>query len=69
MDVLKALADEIRKMFAADLALSLTVVGVVLAVALGLRFKVFDGGLAPILLGLGVLIALTVGVARGARRR
>ena len=67
MDVLRALADEIRKMFAADLLLTLTVLAVVAAVGAALRAGLIAANTAPALLGAGVLVALIAGVARGAR--
>jgi hypothetical protein len=68
MDVLKELADTIRKMFAADLALSLIVLAVAGAVAGALRANLIGGTTAPALLAAGVLAALIVGVARGCGR-
>lgn len=67
MDVLKALADEIRKMFAADLWLSLAAVATVALVAAGLRSGVVPSTWAPFILGAGVMVALATGVVRGAR--
>jgi hypothetical protein len=68
MDVLRALADEIRKMFAADLWLTLAAVATVAVVATGLRASVIPPAWAPFLLGAGVLGALTMSVVRGAGR-
>ena len=68
MEVLKALGETLFKMFAADLWLTLTALVVVGLIALGLRAHVLPVPLAPFLLAAGVLAALAIGVARGARR-
>src|SRR5260221_13682733 len=67
MDVLKALADEIRKMFAADLWLSLAAVATGALVAAGLRGGVVPSPGGPFILGAGGMVALATGVIRGAR--
>ena len=68
MNVLKALGVTILKMFAADLWLTLTALLVVVLCAGGLRAHLLTAGAAPFLLAGGVLIALTLGVVRGAGR-
>ena len=67
MSVLRALGAEIFKMFAADLWMTLTALGAVLVCAIGLRAHVIGAGALPFVLAGGVLIALGVGVFRGAR--
>ena len=67
LDVLQELLSTIRKMFAADLGLTLTAIAVVGLIALGLSAHVLSMGLAAILLPTGVLAALLLGVWRGAR--
>ena len=66
MSVLKALGAEIFKMFAADLWLTLTALAAVVICAVGLRAHVLTAGVLPFVLAAGVLLALGVGVIRGA---
>ncbi len=68
MQVLKALAAEISKMFAADLWLSLTALAAIGLGALGLRLHALPPAGLPFLLAGGIVAALAVGVIRGARR-
>jgi len=68
IDVLKALTAEIVKMFAADLWLTLTALAAVGLTLLAIRTGLIDPAAAPFVLAGGVLVALAVGVARGARR-
>jgi hypothetical protein len=68
MDVLKALAAEVGKMFAADLWLTLTTVASVTLAGLALGAGLIGRDAAPFAVTAGVLAALAVGVARGARR-
>ncbi len=67
MNVLRALAAEIFKMFAADLWLTLTALAAVAICATGLATHVLAPAALPFVLAVGVLAALAVGVARGAR--
>lgn len=68
MPVLKALAAEISKMFAADLWLTLTALAAIGLGALGLRLHALPPAGLPFLLAGGIVAALAVGVIRGARR-
>ena len=68
MSVLRALGAEIFKMFAADLWLTLAALATVVACAAGLRAHVISPELLPFGLAGGVLLALAIGVYRGARR-
>ena len=68
MEVLRALAATIGKMFAADLWLTVTVLAAVALCALGLRAHLIAPTALPFALAGGILAALTVGVFRGARR-
>lgn len=68
MDVLRALAATIWKMFAADLWLTLTALAAVALFAVALRTGFLATGLLPFALAGGVLGALAVGVIHGARR-
>jgi hypothetical protein len=68
VSVLRALGAEILKMFAADLWLTVTAVGVVAGVGLLLNGGIIGPGPASFLLAGGILAALGVGVVRGARR-
>jgi hypothetical protein len=68
MEVLRALAATIGKMFAADLALTATAVAAVGLAAAGLRGHLIAPHVLPFALAGGVLAALAVGVVRGARR-
>ncbi len=67
MEVLKALLQTIVKMFAADLWLSLTAIAVVTACGAALSAGVLPAPILPYLLAAGVMAALVIGVARGAR--
>ena len=68
MNVLKALADEIWKMFAADLALTVTALIVIALAALALKTGYLERDLAPPFVAAGVLVALLIGVGRGAKK-
>ncbi|MDQ2859905.1 MAG: hypothetical protein M3T55_04095 [Pseudomonadota bacterium] len=68
MEVLRALAATIGKMFATDLWLTATALAAVGLAAAGLRGHFIAPAAAPFVLAAGVLIALAVGVIRGARR-
>ncbi|MGI8841938.1 MAG: hypothetical protein ACR2F8_14335 [Caulobacteraceae bacterium] len=68
MDILRALAATLGKMFAADLWLTATALAAVGLCAAGLRGHVIPPSVLPFALAAGVLIALAIGVIRGARR-
>ncbi|MEO8927709.1 MAG: hypothetical protein ABI306_11165 [Caulobacteraceae bacterium] len=68
MEVLRALAATLAKMFVTDLWLTATALAAVGLCALGLRTHVIGPAPLPFLLAGGVLAALAVGVIRGARR-
>jgi|GEM_PF-4975066 len=68
MEVLRALAATIGKMFATDLWLTATALAAVGLCAAGLRAHLIAPAALPFVLAGGVLAALTVGVIRGARR-
>jgi hypothetical protein len=68
MDVLRALAATIAKMFATDLWLTATTVAAVAICAIGLHARVLPPEIVPFVLAAGVVVALVVGVIRGARR-
>jgi uncharacterized membrane protein len=68
MGVLRALAAEIGKMFAADLWLTLAAVAAVTLTGVALGAGVIGRDVAPFTVTVGVLAALAVGVVRGARR-
>lgn len=67
MEILAAFVRTIAKMFAADLWLSLTAVAVVAACGAALSFHLLPPEGIPYLLAAGVMAALAIGVARGAR--
>ncbi len=67
MDVLKAFLQTIVKMFAADLWLSVTAIAVVAICGGALSAGVLPGSVLPYLLAAGVMAALVIGVARGAK--
>ena len=67
MDVLRELADTLRKMFMADLGLTIAAIVVVAVVAAGLRLHVLGPDMAIVVLPLGALAALLLGVWRGSR--
>ena len=67
MAVFKAFLQTIVKMFAADLWLSLTAIAVVVACGGALAAGVLPAATLPFLLAAGVMAALIIGVARGAR--
>ena len=67
IEVVRALAATLFKMFAADRWLTLTALGTVGLCAAGLRIGFIRPDIAPFLLAGGVLFALAAGVARGAR--
>lgn len=67
MEVLRELADTLRKMFMADLGLTIAALVVVIGVMAGLRLHVLPPGLAMIVLPSGALAALLLGVWRGSR--
>jgi hypothetical protein len=69
VDVLRAFAAEIVKMFAADLWLTLGAVAVVAVVAGGETAHVLGRGAVAPAIGVGVAAVLTVAVLRAARRR
>jgi hypothetical protein len=68
MEVLKELGDTIRKMFMADLGLTLLAIAVVAVTAAGLNLHVFSPETAMIVLPAGALAALLLGVWRGSRK-
>jgi len=68
MNLLRSLAEAIGKMFAADPWLTIIALASVGACAAGLHARFLDVADAPFLLAAGIVIALAVGVARGARR-
>lgn len=68
MGVLNGFAATIFKMFAADIALSLIALAAVALCAAGEQAGLIGRGAVPFALAAGVLGALAVGVARGARR-
>lgn len=68
MEILRALAATLGKMFAADLWLTATALAAVGLCAAGLRGHVIPPSVLPFALAAGVLIALAIGVIRGARR-
>ena len=68
MEVLRALAATIGKMFATDLWLTATALAAVGLCAAGMRAHLIAPAALPFVLAGGVLAALTVGVIRGARR-
>ena len=68
MDVLRALAATIAKMFITDLWLTATALAAVALCAIGLRTHIVPAGILPFLLAGGIMAALAVGVIRGARR-
>ncbi|MGI9169395.1 MAG: hypothetical protein ACR2FH_04365 [Caulobacteraceae bacterium] len=68
MEILRALGAEIFMMFAADLWLTVTALAAVALAALALRGHLLAPSLLPFALAGGVLVALAVGVVRGARR-
>jgi hypothetical protein len=67
MDILRAFLQTIVKMFAADLWLSLTAIVVVMACGTALSTHLLSAGVLPYLLASGVMAALIIGVARGAK--
>jgi hypothetical protein len=67
MSVLTELLQTLVKMFAADLWLSLTAVAVVTLCGVGLSLGLLPPAALPFLLATGVMAALVIGVARGAR--
>ena len=67
MSVLRELADTLRKMFMADLGLTSLAILVVAAVAAGLGTHLITPAMAQIALPAGALLALLLGVWRGAR--
>lgn len=67
MSVLRELIDTLRKMFMADLGLTSLAILVVAAVAAGLAGRVITPAVAQIALPAGALMALLLGVWRGAR--
>ena len=69
MDVLRALAATIAKMFATDLWLTATALAAVALCAIGLRAHIVPPAILPFLLAAGIVAALAVGVIRGARRQ
>ena len=67
---MSVIADFLRtlwKMFAADLPMTLVALAIVAAVALGLSARTISPASAPFALTAGVLAALILAVARGAR--
>lgn len=68
MEVLRALAATIGKMFAADLWLTVTALAAVGLCAAGLRGHLIEPEALPFALAGGILAALAIGVIRGARR-
>ena len=69
MDVVRAFLQTIVKMFAADLWLSLAAIAVVAGCGAALSASLLPASILPYLLGAGVMGALVIGVARGARPR
>ncbi len=67
MSVLRALGAEIFKMFAADLWLTVTALAAVLLCFGGLQMHLLDAKALPYCLAGGILLALAIGVYRGAR--
>ena len=67
MEVLKELADTLRKMFMADLGLTILALLIVALVAAGLNLHVIGPEAAVIALPAGALAALLLGVWRGSR--
>jgi hypothetical protein len=67
MEVLKELGDTIRKMFMADLGLTLLAIAVVAIVAAGLSLHIIGPEAAVVALPAGALAALLLGVWRGSR--
>ncbi|HEV2364134.1 MAG TPA: hypothetical protein VGS12_08060 [Caulobacteraceae bacterium] len=68
MDVLKALGATVLKMFAADLWLTLSALAAVGGSGAAVRLHWIAPEALPFLLAAGVLAALVLGVAHGARR-
>ena len=67
MNVIQALLAEIGKMFAADVWLTITALATIATCAGGLRAHVLPPAAVPFVVTGGVIVALIVGVARGAR--
>jgi len=68
MSLIRAVLALLAKTFAADLGLTLTALAAVGLSSLALRAHILTPGQAPVAVTLGVLAALTIGVARGAKR-
>jgi hypothetical protein len=68
MEVLRELGDTIRKMFIADLGLTILALAVVGLVAAGLNLHIIGPQAAVIVLPAGALAALLLGVWRGSQK-
>lgn len=68
MSLIRAVVALLIKIFAADLWLTLTAIAAVALCGVGLESHILNPAALPWCLTAGVLVALTIGVARGSRR-